>query len=130
MIYYAIKDNSLLNDVSEDIKALEMSLQANGHMGYTVYSTEYEDFTPSNLRYKVDFTTGKVVLNPEYEAEQAEIARQKRIAEIKQELNKLDTKRIRAMCEPETRADGQTWLEYYNEQAFELRNELQKLEEN
>ena len=32
------------------------------------------------------------------------------------------------MCEPSEYAKGVSWLEYYNEQARELRVELQKLE--
>ena len=41
------------------------------------------------------------------------------------ELDYLDKKRIRAICEPETvRDDGKTWLEYYNEQISILREEL------
>lgn len=72
MIYYAIKNNQLLDEVSENKKALEMSLQANGHTEYELYSTEYEDFTPSNPKYTVDLTTFKVGLNPDYESILAE----------------------------------------------------------
>lgn len=82
MIYYAIKDNQLLDEVSENKTALEMSLQANGHTEYELYSTEYEDFTPSNLKYTVDLTTFKVGLNPEYNIILAERERE-RIAMLK-----------------------------------------------
>lgn len=82
--------------------------------------------------------------NPNYEEEQAERERIARTAEIKAELNELDTKRIRAMCEPSV-YDGngsvatgvssgngtdvgesviKTWLDYYNNQAQALREEL------
>ena len=61
----------------------------------------------------------------EYEAEQAEIRQKERKEEILNELNLLDQKRIRAICEPEVlRDDGKTWLEYYNAQIFILREEL------
>ena len=49
-------------------------------------------------------------------------------AEIKQELNELDKKRIRAMCEPCEYSAGVSWLEYYNQQARELRAELNATE--
>ena len=61
----------------------------------------------------------------EYEAEQAKIQKEERTKEILSELDLLDKKRIRAVCEPEVlRDDGKTWLEYYNEQILILREEL------
>lgn len=53
-----------------------------------------------------------------------------RKSEIERALYELDTKRVRAMCEPSVKDDatGETWLEYYNNQAIELRNELNQLE--
>ncbi|CCY25428.1 unknown [Brachyspira sp. CAG:484] len=62
------------------------------------------------------------------EEEKAELTKQNRISEIKQELNELDKKRIRAMCEPSEYAKGVSWLEYYNQQAQSLRAELQEAE--
>lgn len=49
--------------------------------------------------------------------------------EIKKELAELDTKRIRAVCEPSIKDEttGETWLDYYNNQASILRDELQNL---
>ena len=67
---------------------------------------------------------GTPLINPNYKAECVEKARLVRIEEIKQELNELDKKRIRAMCEPSEYAKGVSWLEYYNQQARELRAEL------
>jgi len=57
---------------------------------------------------------------------------QRRISEIKAELSDLDTKRIRAVCEPSIKdeAAGETWLDYYNNQASILREELQTLQGN
>lgn len=54
----------------------------------------------------------------------------KRINEIHTELDELDLKRVRAMCEPELKDTeaGETWLEYYNNQIKELRTELNNLE--
>lgn len=71
---------------------------------------------------------GEPIINPNYEVICAEKSRLARIEEIKQELSELDNKRIRAMCEPSEYAKGVSWLEYYNEQARELRTELQELE--
>lgn len=74
------------------------------------------------------FRDGLVIVDPDYEAKQVQKERIEKIAQIKEQLLDIDTKRIRAMCEPSERDDGQDWLDYYNEQAKILRNELQKLE--
>ena len=68
-------------------------------------------------------------INPDYEQEQAIKAKQQRIDEIKAQLTALDQKRIRALCEPSTLTNesNQTWLEYYNNQVLQLREELQSL---
>ena len=44
--------------------------------------------------------------------------------EIELELEELDKKRIRALCEPSLKDEDTTWLEFYNEKIFLLRNEL------
>lgn len=82
-----------------------------------------------------DFDRDKYIVNndilvpaPDYEAEQAEKECIAHIKEIKTQLDELDKKRIRAMCEPSEYAKGISWLEYYNQQARELRTELQELE--
>lgn len=56
---------------------------------------------------------------------------EKRIEQINEELNNLDTKRIRAVCEPSIKDEetGETWLEYYNSQIVILRGQIQELKE-
>lgn len=70
---------------------------------------------------------GEVIIDPDYEQKQAEIQKQERIKEIKTELDEIDKKRIRAICEPSEREDGITWLDYYNQQIKELREEMEEL---
>lgn len=45
-------------------------------------------------------------------------------------IQDLDFKRIRALCEPSIKDDetGETWLDYYNAQISDLRNQLQDLQ--
>lgn len=50
-----------------------------------------------------------------------------RINEINEELERLDKKRIRAIAEPSMMDDNTSWLEYYNKQIQELRNELKSI---
>ena len=56
-----------------------------------------------------------------------EIAERK--SQIESELIELDSKRIRAICEPTVKDEdtGETWLDYYNSQVLLLRNELREL---
>ena len=53
------------------------------------------------------------------------------IETINKIINCIDSKRIRAICEPSVKDEesGQTWLEYYNAQILELREKLQTLQE-
>lgn len=58
---------------------------------------------------------------------QLTIANEIRANEIREELEKLDIKRIRAIAEPALADDETTWLEYYNNQIQQLREELAQL---
>lgn len=53
------------------------------------------------------------------------------ILELKFQLDVLDTKRIRAICEPEIKdkETGESWLDYYNSKIKVLRLQKQELEE-
>ena len=55
----------------------------------------------------------------------------KEIDSINIQISQLDLKRIRAICEPSIKDEttGETWLEYYNTQIVELRNQIQELNE-
>lgn len=50
-------------------------------------------------------------------------------SEIERQLLELDTKRVRAICEPSIKDEstGETWLDYYNAQVAQLREELHSL---
>ena len=52
--------------------------------------------------------------------------------EIEKELLELDSKRMRAICEPSIKDEttGETWLDYYNSEVEKLRNELKDLNGN
>lgn len=55
--------------------------------------------------------------------------KEQKINELKKELSDLDTKRIRAICEPciKNEETGETWLDYYNLQIISLRSQLSEL---
>ncbi len=118
MIYIELENNTPVKSTS--------NAEIAGKYFKNIITTDYPDYTPTNKKYK--YENGEIILNPNYETERIKQEQTARIEEIKQELNELDKKRICAMCEPSEYAKGVSWLEYYNEQARELRVELQKLE--
>ena len=48
-------------------------------------------------------------------------------AELEKQLTELDKKRIRAIAEPSMKDNEITWLEYYNRQVQDVRNQLKNL---
>jgi len=69
-------------------------------------------------------------LNSElYQKDLEESLLEERRNNILQQMYILDEKRVRAMCEPEIKDEqtGETWLDYYNAQIVELRQELAEL---
>lgn len=124
-MYYAIIENGILNGISE-FKHTNENI-----MNLEIPKEIYEEITlayKNNEINKYIFKNNQIIQNPEYEAEQTEAIKRVRISEIKSELMLIDLKRIRAMCEPSLRGDGQDWLIFYNERAQVLRAELQELE--
>ncbi len=63
----------------------------------------------------------------EIQTRQLNIQNEIRKQEIKEELEELDKKRIRALAEPALKDEDTTWLEYYNTQISNLRQELNQL---
>ena len=79
---------------------------------------------------KYIYSNGEIVKNPNYEEIFKKRKNSEKTSKIIEKLNELDSKRIRAVCENQIKDSqtGETWLEYYNSQANELRNELQAIE--
>ena len=63
----------------------------------------------------------------EIEEKQLKIQNEKRKSEIQTELEEIDKKRIRAIAEPSMKDENQSWLEFYNNQIRNLREELIQL---
>lgn len=66
----------------------------------------------------------------EYMTRILEKEKAKQIIYLQSQVDELDQKRIRAVCEPSVKDESteQTWLEYYNLQIQELRNQIAELE--
>lgn len=88
----------------------------------------YKNFLDEPLKYTYDGE--KIIENPDFESLKQKEYISQRIIEIQEKMDILDAKRIRAVCEDEIRNEktGETWLDYYNSQVYELRIELKSLE--
>lgn len=94
----------------------------------------YDDFQ-NKIVYHLEpneiIENGVPVINPNYEQEIQNQQLQAQIQQLSEELEELDKKRIRAICEPEVKVEetGETWLDYYNSQIITLREQIQELTE-
>ncbi len=119
---YIYVENGLLNGAGEAFQIDE------GVICAEVSDEVYENFIADNLKYV--YNGEKIVENPDYDKQLKAKQAQERINEILLELDELDKKRIRAVCEDEVKnaKTGETWLDYYNAQIYELRMEMKSLE--
>lgn len=87
----------------------------------------YNNYLSDHERYI--YKSGKIIQNPEYEKQTEKRVINEKISSITSKLEELDKKRIRAICEQSIKDEqlGQTWLEYYNEEAQILRNQIAEL---
>ena len=78
---------------------------------------------------KVIYQDGQIIVNPNYEQELQNEIRQNKINQLHEQIEILDKKRIRAICEPSIRdaETGETWLDYYNKQIQDLREQIKNL---
>lgn len=70
---------------------------------------------------------GIPIENPEYISEQKKLFKEEEKKKLQLQLDELDKKRIRAICEPSMKTETQSWLEYYNQQVLDLRQMLAKI---
>lgn len=65
----------------------------------------------------------------EYQTALSEKQKEEQKFELQKQMDELDQKRIRALCEPELKdaAKGITWLEYYNSEMQNLREQINAL---
>lgn len=122
MTYYIFVEDEKINGCGEAPILNEEAIN------YEVTEDIYNSFVQTPDKYI--YQNGAVIENPDYESieQQKEISH--RIEEIMLELDEIDSKRIRAICEDEIKdaETGETWLEYYNNQVIKLREELDSLE--
>ena len=78
----------------------------------------------NETEYELQNGVWRKLSTAERQTRQLTIQNAVRAEEIRQELDLLDRKRIRAIAEPSLMDENTTWLEYYNTQISQLREEL------
>lgn len=121
MKYILVEKNKIIGaseclTINEEIKNIEVSEEI------------YNDYIKNKTKYM--YQAGKIIQNPQYEILKQKEYIKKQIEEIVEKLSILDSKRIRAVCEDEVKDEktGETWLDFYNSQIYDLRIELNSLE--
>lgn len=118
---YIFVENDVMNGCGEVMQLGDGIL--NIEVDDNIYQTYKQD--PLKFVYK----DGKIINNPNYTSDNQKRLEQNRYYEILNILEDLDKKRVRAVCENEVKntETGETWLDYYNNQIAELREELAHL---
>lgn len=134
MKYYGTKNNKDYGfyeeqfenaiEITEDYWKELMDAQTEGKI-----IIPYENSVIAVYENEYSFIDNKWVKLSEEEAQAKQLTIQNaiRLNEIQAELDELDRKRIRAIAEASLKDENTTWLEYYNSQISELRNEYTQL---
>lgn len=108
MGYYCWIDNEKPNGISE---MYQPEVFTDNRYQIEISEEVYNNYQPNRYLYQ----DGELVINPQYDKDV-------RITEIKQLLDELDLKSIRAL-----RSNEEDYLQQYEEEAIALRNELRAL---
>jgi len=99
--------------------------------GYLDYTDEEIELYNSGTGYLFDENNRIIDVSQteEYKQKMSTAEAEAKIQDLQLQICEIDRKRIRAICEPSVKdkATGQTWLEYYNLQVNELRNQITEL---
>jgi hypothetical protein len=121
MTYYIYIENEKINGAGQ------AQLQKENCQNIEITQDIYNSYINDPNKYIWNNT--QITENPEYENISHEKEVQEAKAKILEELEILDKKRIRAICENEIKDSqtNQTWLDFYNNQVQELRAKLNSL---
>lgn len=138
MKYYGTKNNLNYGFYSEPFEgAIELSeetwkiLQVEQSLGKKIVSDNKSVFSTDEPDKFYINDDGKWTqrTNAQFNTLIEERNKEQEIKTIKKQIEDLDKKRIRAICEPSIKDEitGETWLDFYNTQIIELRNKLTTL---
>lgn len=120
VINYNLNENLLKADGFKEFIEIEKPTNTRK---YKITYAETENYIKETINF--------LETEEEYQIRNANENTQIEINSLLSSINDLDFKRIRALCEPEIKDEttGETWLEYYNFQILELREQLKILQE-
>lgn len=131
MKYYGTKNNKDYGFYEENFEnAIEITdeywleLLEKQNEGKIIILFENKVVAVNENEYELQNGIWKKLSTTERQTRQLTIQNAVRSEEILQELDSLDRKRIRAIAEPSLMDENTTWLEYYNTQISQLREEL------
>ena len=131
MKYYGTKNNKDYGFYEENFQnAIEITdkywkeLLTEQSGGKIIILFENKVVAVNENEYELQNGVWRKLSTAERQTRQLTIQNAVRAEEIRQELDLLDRKRIRAIAEPSLIDENTTWLEYYNTQISQLREEL------
>lgn len=135
MKYYGTKNNKDYGFYLENFEnALEISdeywrelLRKQSIEGKTIIPFENSVIAIDETEYSFENSKWRKLTDEEAQIKKIKQNNLMKIQEINQEIENLDKKRIRAIAEPSMKDENTSWLEYYNKQIQQLREELNKL---
>lgn len=134
MKYYGTKNNKDYGFYEENFEnALEITdtywkeLLEQQNNGKIIILFENKVVAVNENEYELQNGIWKKLSTTERQTRQLTIQNAVRAEEIRQELELLDQKRIRAIAEPSLKDENTTWLEYYNAEISKLRRELAEI---
>lgn len=98
--------------------------------GSREFDIDYNYFISCAKDYLIyDENLDKIVINPNFRNSQDKKNILLEIQKYNKELEEIDKKRIRAICEPSIKNEEtqETWLDFYNSQVVEIRNKIIEL---
>lgn len=115
-MYVEIKENKLLSWCEKP------------YLDYEYVEIDYSTFNPEKYSV-IEGVLTDISNTQEYQDKITQEEKEATLADLKSQVEELDKKRIRAVCEPEIKdpESGQTWLEYYTQQVQALRAQIAAL---
>ena len=127
-LYYGFYEENFENaiEITDEYWKNLLNEQSKGkiiiHYDNKVLAVDKKEYSKENNKWiKLSEEEAKV--------KQLKIENAIKAAEIQNELEEIDKKRIRALAEPSLKDENTTWLEYYNQKVIQLREELSAVTE-
>lgn len=117
MNYYIEYENEIVM-FDDDVDRLKNSL---------IFSPQFAVMPIKETEKEIVVIDGKFFFKEEVVDILVQKEKENKKREIIEQLAELDEKRVRAVCEPSMKDENTTWLEYYNQEVYKLREKLKNI---